>query len=417
MNTESNPGFLALREAHDGRQTLRKSRKGRVMRRPLVTRWLASPVFGLRDVGVGDVGLAVVLSAFAIVSVIGLSDAKNHGGVAAALAVLLMTAPVVIARRQPVAAAALLAIGAGVNWGAIGHLIRCGAALPAVFYVAFMLGNRAKGWEGMALGGACLVVNLICEGYSDPKLGGPGVAVLMVPISVAFWVAGRLLQRRNATVGILRLRTAELREQREQTARLAVAADQARIAADLDGYLHDRVDEIAAAAEVGLATITTEPDQAHDAFVAIQDAGRETLTHMRGVVANLRDHAPTDPQPVLSQVVHLLGQATQADTRLAVTGDPRLLPPGVELSGYRIIEHLLIAMENDPAARIDVVVAFGADALELTVAGPCARHGDIRPALAAATERANLHGGTLRTEAVGGRRQTVVLLPLAGAHV
>jgi hypothetical protein len=45
------------------------------------------------------------------------------------------------------------------------------------------------------------------------------------------------------------------------------------------------------------------------------------------------------------------------------------------------------------------------------------RHGDVRSALAAATERAALLGGTLTSRATGGRLQAVVLLPLAVGHV
>jgi hypothetical protein len=138
---------------------------------------------------------------------------------------------------------------------------------------------------------------------------------------------------------------------------------------------------------------------------------------MRGVVAGLRDNAPTEPQPVLAQLDRLLSQAKAGETRLQVTGDPRLLPPGVELSGYRIVEHLLVALDDDPSAQIDVGVAFGSQDLVLTVVGPSARREAVRPALAAATERAALHGGTLRTKTTAGRRETVVLLPLTAAHV
>ena len=66
----------------------------------------------------------------------------------------------------------------------------------------------------------------------------------------------------------------------------------------------------------------------------------------------------------------------------------------MELSGYRIVEQVLLALENDPASRIDVVVEFRPDSLQLTVAGPSARAADVRAALGAATERAALHGGT-----------------------
>ncbi len=377
---------------------------------------MTAPVFGWRDVGVADIAWALLLSALGVTSIAGLTDSTNHGGIGAALAVLLLTAPVALAKRAPVATAAVLAAGAVLNWALFDHMVRCGVALPAMFYVAFVIGWRTIGWRPAALGMALLLVNLVCQAYSDPQLGGASVLPLMVPVAVGLLVAGRLLQRRNAAVVVLRARTAEARELREENARLAVAADQARISDDLGGFLQARVAQIAADASTGLAVLAEQPDQAQDAFVAIQGTGRETLNYMRGVVANLRDQTSTEPQPVLAQLDRLLGQATRAKARLQVTGDSRLLPPGVELSGYRIIEHLLVALDDDPTAEIEVDVAFAPGTLELTVAGPSLRHGDVRSALAAAAERAALLGGTLNTRASGGRLRAVVLLPLAAGH-
>ena len=388
---------------------------GTVSTRGLIRR-LTAPVFGWRDVGVADIAWALLLSALGVTSIAGLTDSTNHGGIGAALAVLLLTAPVALARRAPVATAAVLAAGAVLNWALFDHMVRCGVALPAMFYVAFVIGWRTIGWRPAALGMALLLVNLVFQAYSDPQLGGASVLPLMVPVAVGLLVAGRLLQRRNAAVVVLRGRTAEARELREENARLAVAADQARISDDLGGFLQARVAQIAADASTGLAVLAEQPDQAQDAFVAIQGTGRETLNYMRGVVANLRDQTSTEPQPVLAQLDRLLGQATRAKARLQVTGDSRLLPPGVELSGYRIIEHLLVALDDDPTAEIEVDVAFAPDTLELTVAGPSLRHGDVRSALAAAAERAALLGGTLNSRASGGRLRAVVLLPLAAGH-
>jgi signal transduction histidine kinase len=374
------------------------------------------PVFGWRDVGVADIAWALLLSVLGVTSITGLTNSTNDGGVGAALAVLLVTAPVALARRQPVATAAVLAAGAVLNWALFDHMVRCGVGLPAMFYVAFVIGWRTIGWRPAALGMALLLVNLVFQAYSDPQLGGASVLPLMVPVAVGLLVAGRLLQRRNAAVVVLRARTAEARELREENARLAVAAEQVRISDDLSGFLQARVAQIAADASSGLAVLAEQPDQAQDAFVAIQGTGRETLSYMREVVATLKDQTSTEPQPVLAQLDRLLGQATRAKARLQVTGDSRLLPPGVELSGYRIIEHLLVALDDDPTAEIEVGVAFAPDTLELTVAGPSLRHGDVRPALAAAAERAALLGGTLNSRASGGRLRAVVLLPLAAGH-
>ena len=48
-----------------------------------------------------------------------------------------------------------------------------------------------------------------------------------------------------------------------------------------------------------------------------------------------------------------------------------MLPAGVELSAYRIVEQLLDALEDAP--DVEVRVRFGDDALELAVSGPASR--------------------------------------------
>ena len=386
------------------------------MNRPLPVRWLSGPLFGVRDLGSGDIALAGLLSFFGIWLVTGHNSRHLDGGWTAALAVLLMTVPVVFARREPLLVAGTLAAAAGLNWLVIGHLVRCGATLPVVFFVSFAIGSRCERRQ-VVFGEALLAVAIVCQGASDPQLGSPSVAVIMVPLALVFMGVGRLLRARNATVDELQVRTAELRVQREQNAKLAVEADRARIGGDLDTFLHDRVGEIAITAAAGRATLDSDPDQAQEAFASIQSTGRETLTHMREVVATLRDQAPTEPQPVLAQLDRLLSQGNLDDARLEVRGDRRMLPPGLDLSSYRIVEHLLLTLEREPTARITVEVAFGPDSLELKVVGPRARQGDARAALAAATERAQLHGGTLRSTSSAGHRETIVLLPVAAGQV
>jgi signal transduction histidine kinase len=384
------------------------------MTRRTSTRWLLGPLFGVSDVGIADVAVAGLLSLYAVYLVTGLNSKHLNGGWTAALAVLLMTLPVVLARRQPLITAAALAVGAGVNWLAIGHLIRCGATLPAVFYAAFAIGTRCERRPAI-VGLGLLAVSIVCQGASDPNLGSPAVAVLMVPVAAIFMALGRVVRARNATIVNLQVRTSELREQREQTAQLAVEADRAQIAGDLDTFLHDRIGEMADIAASGSDNLELRPEEAQQAFVSIQGTGRQTLMHMREVVGDLRDNAPTEPQPVLAQLDRLLSEGNLPEIRLQITGDSRLLPPGLELSGYRIVEHLLLTLERDPGAPASVEVVFGADSLELKVIGPSVRNGDARRALAAATERAAVHDGSLHSTSRDGRRETVVLLPLAAS--
>ena len=376
-------------------------------------KWLGGPLFGVGEMGVADVALGALLSGYAAYLVTG-GDARHlDGGWPAALAVLMMTAPVIFARRAPLLAATALAAGAGLNWWLVGPLVRCGAALPAVFYVAFMIGSRCE-LRRAGFGLAMVAAAIVCQGASDPQLGSPAVAVIMVPLTFVFFGLGRLLRSRNATVRELRARTAELHEQRERTAQVAVEADRARIVGDLDTFLQTQVGEMAASAASGHAVLDSEPDQAQQAFVAIQGTGRDALTHMRRVVRDLRDSGPAPPAPVLAQLDQLLSDVGRSDVALRISGDPRALPAGLELASYRIVEHLLDTLDRDAGPRATVEVCFGSSALELTVTGPSVRQGDARRPLAAAGERAAVQGGSLRSVVRSGRRETVVLVPLTG---
>src|SRR5216683_8439023 len=292
----------------------------------------------------------------------------------AAAGALAMTLPVAWQRWAPVVAAAAVAVAAALNGLIFGPMVRCGAALPAVFAIAFFTGTRCTG-RRLAAATMLALGAVTAQAFFDPVLG-PGFLAGGVPIVAGFCLAGRLARSRRLTAAELRQRNTELRAQREQTARLAVAADRTRVAEDLDSFLRDRITAMAQAAAAGRELIDRDPAGARGAFAAVENSGRATLSQMRDVVGTLREEAPTAPQPVLAELGGLLERASTADARLSVEGSPRALPAGVELSGYRIVEHLLAALDDAPDARIDVRVRFGPDALELRVAGPPGRQPD-----------------------------------------
>jgi signal transduction histidine kinase len=388
---------------------------------PSVLRWWQHPLTGRGDsadrragrLTVGDVIIAAALTAFIELLVGGaLGSPGAHGGAAAIIFAPLMTVPVLWRRRAPVPVAAVLAAGAAINGFGVGHMVRCGPALPALFFVAFALG-RKTGLRAALPGLALLAVSAVIQSFTDPNLEPP-VGVFASVFAVGFFGAGRLLTSRHAMVSELRERNVELREQREQTAQVAVASDRARIAQDLDGVLRQRLGEMADAAAAGRSG---DRDSADAAFATIEDVGRQTLTTMREVVGALRPvTAPTAPQPVLAELSALLQRATKADARLHVIGTATTLPPGVELSGYRIVEHLLDTLQDDPTAKVDVTVGFTADALELTIVGPAGPRRASIAALAAARERVAVHGGSLASRTESGNRHAFVRLPLDLVH-
>jgi signal transduction histidine kinase len=82
-----------------------------------------------------------------------------------------------------------------------------------------------------------------------------------------------------------------------------------------------------------------------------------------------------------------------------VTGDPRPLPPGLDLTAYRVVqEGLTNALRHaTSASHADVKIRFGADCLELAI-----RDDGLPPAprddghgLLGMRERVAVYGGTL----------------------
>src|SRR5215218_10640604 len=107
----------------------------------------------------------------------------------------------------------------------------------------------------------------------------------------------------------------------------------------------------------------------------------------------------------------MLARAGGRDARLVVEGSPRVLPPAVELSAYRIVEQLLDGLDDAP--DVDVRVRFGDDALEIGVSGPARRR--AKASIERARERARLERGTLEATVRGGRAEAQVSLPVLAA--
>jgi len=350
---------------------------------------------------IATVAFALALSAYVVVLV-----RIQAGGVAACVAATTMTLPVAFARRAPLPAAAILAAAAAANELFCGHLFRCGAALPAVFFVAYLAGRACAGrTRTLVLAG--VLVSIVIQCLYDPRLGAP-VIVLMAAASGVFTGAGLLVRRRAGLVAELRRRTRQLQEQREQTAALAVAAERARITADISGTLRERIDEIGGLARPG-------SDDTDARFAEIELAGRAILDSMRQVVGTLRD-TPTEPEPGLAELEGLLARATTAATRLSVEGPARPLPASLELTGYRIVEQLLTVLRNEPTAQVEVSVRFAPDCLELWVAGPPAAGCELRQLRSTVQARLALFGGTIDIDDSAARRAARVRLPLVTSH-
>jgi signal transduction histidine kinase len=119
--------------------------------------------------------------------------------------------------------------------------------------------------------------------------------------------------------------------------------------------------------------IAEQPEQAAQALEAIKHASKDGLRELRGILNVLRQADEPDttaPAPGLDQLPALVEGTTRAGlaTTVCVQGDPRPLPPTVDLAAYRIVqESLTNALRYAGPTAATVSLAYTADQLEIEV--------------------------------------------------
>jgi signal transduction histidine kinase len=117
----------------------------------------------------------------------------------------------------------------------------------------------------------------------------------------------------------------------------------------------------------------TDDASVREALDAIEHTNTQALGDMRRLLAVLRDtegDPSTAPQPSLARLDSLLEDVRRSGlhVRLDATGGDRDVPPGVDLSAYRIVQEALtnVLKHAGPASAV-VRLDYGADALRVAV--------------------------------------------------
>jgi len=354
-----------------------------------------------------DVGITAAVAVLGLVLMVAnVTDPEIEASVVSVPLFLIVTLPMLWRRAAPLAAAAAVTVLLLVHLVLFGtEVIRCGVILPMCFLLAFSSGKYLDKRLALAGLGLCSIPILIEGAYF---IGVP-FSLVVVGVTAVIWATGRLVRSRTRMAEELEVRTGELQAARDERARLEVATDRARLSGELDELLQRRLAELAQLAERG--SQSADPAATAATLADIERESRRTLEEMREVVGVLRDDgygAPTDPQPTLTHLEALLVRAKGSDARLNVEGNPRVLPAGVELSAYRVVEQLLAALDDAP--DVEVTVRFGEDALELAVSGPARRRAGA--AIERARQRVELHHGTLEATTRRGHAEALVSLPV-----
>jgi signal transduction histidine kinase len=215
------------------------------------------------------------------------------------------------------------------------------------------------------------------------------LAVAVVACGTATLLAAILIRARRAFARAAEERGWLLERERESAARSAVDAERARIATELHDIVSHNVSVMVVQAGAARRVLGTEPGQAEAALLAVESAGRDTMTelrHLLGVLApaaDMDDGTDASPQPSLSRLGPLIDRIAFAGlpVEVRISGEPRPLPTGVDLTAYRIIQEALTnALKHGDGQLAEVTVRYADRYLRVEVlnSGPSVLTG--RPA-------------------------------------
>jgi signal transduction histidine kinase len=313
--------------------------------------------------------------------------------------------PMFARRRFPVAAPAATVVLIGVQAAVWDHSVPYSFGVLLISLIASsqfgLLGLSRGGLAGAAL----VALMIVFVGLRDPE-GAAGDYLFVLALQAIAWLIGFAFHERNRRAAQLTERAERAERARETEARAAVAEERARIAREMHDVVAHSLSVMVVQAEAAEAMLDDDPERARRPLAAVQQTGRGALGELRRMLGLLRERADEGPslapQPGLAGVDELARQMREAGLPVSVRveGEPRPLPPGVDLSAYRIVqEGLTNALKHAGPATAEVLVRYREREIEVEVRddgrgrGPASNGGGH--GLLGMRERVALYGGEL----------------------
>ena len=354
-----------------------------------------------------DVALGIVVVA---ISMLTLAVAPISIGTMPVWLAIVTTAvtgiAVALRRRWPIAVLAVVAAvillqqlyGASLNFGSL-------AAVIALFTVAAETPRRTS-LVVLALLPAYLMVADLMYAAVHP-IGTDVIVGQFLSALVIFaivWLAGDSLRTRRARMRELEERAERLERDQAERARVAVQNERAIIARELHDIVAHSVSVMVVQASAARRIVDEQPEEARAAMASIETTGREALVEMRRLLGVLRSDAspaPLEPQQGLAEIGTVIAGADRAGVvvELIIEGEPRPLPPGLDLTAYRIVQEALTnTVKHAAPAHATVRIRYEPDALDLDIADDGSRPDAERDrtgghGLIGMEERVRLYGG------------------------
>lgn len=353
-------------------------------------------------------GLAVLASAFVAMGVMTPHPVRAQVPLAL-LASVVFSLPVGLRRSHPLAALALpvallLAVVAVVPRAAVMIL------MPLALAVYSVAATRRPRTALVALAAAITTVLAVVL----PAIRHIGAILAFILLLITVWTVGYAVGlHRRYTEDLLRhqgaLADAELAKARQET-----AEERLLIAREMHDVVAHTMSVINVQAGYGHFVIDDQPAAARDALAAIRTTSRDAIREMRGLLGVLRGDGPDEdhlrPAPGLADLDKLIARIAEAGVHVAlrIIGQPRELPPGINLSAYRILQEALTNVVQHAASRTArATLDYREDELSIEVTddgrGAAAATAHRGHGLAGMRERVHLYGGRFNAAPLPGR--------------
>ena len=299
-----------------------------------------------------DLALAIALAVYNVASLIPETRQLQLPYVAFLL-VVLQAVPLTWRRRWPVAV--FVAVGIprviydqlSINFAPV-------PLGPAIAYYTIM--DRCSTRVRVVISAlviAGVIRSQLLPGHSEPY----DFFVAALQFAVA-GTLGILSHTRRAYLQAVETRAEQAEAERDRQVALAAAQERTRIARELHDVVAHHVSLMAVQSEAAAALLPGRPAEAGKAVEIIGQTAREALTELRRLLGVLRGpadvnaRAATAPVPSISELDEVIEQVRQAGiaVHLRVEGSPSKLPPGVDLTAYRIVQEALTNTVNHSGA-------------------------------------------------------------------
>src|SRR5690242_10752269 len=324
-------------------------------------RWLRRGRIDL--VAVADVIVALICFAS--------TDSKltnQHPPQASSVALMLISlalcAPLAVRTWLPLTAFCASALALFWVGGAFSSFGVLPGAVVVYILCLYAVSVRCESWVVVTAGVVTVFGGMLIYGQPVTE----AVLTAAVPILV-----GVVVRTRRGSTELLAV------QERRHEGERALLEERQRIARELHDVVAHHMSVIAIQAEAAPYKTTDPPKELVESFAEIRASALSGLNELRRVLGVLRSETPdTAPQPGLDDLPGLLESARNGGVTVTsdVSGTPRPIPQGVDLSAYRIVQEALSnAMRHAPGAAVQVHLHYGEAALVIEVRNDSCAHG------------------------------------------